>query len=117
MIPCSNKHARHKLILIRAVHTAVWAFFAGCILVLSVSGWQHHFGQAALLAACVLAECLVLAVNRGQCPLTALAARQTDARAPNFDIYLPSWLARWNKTIFGTLFVIGGLYVLWEWIH
>jgi hypothetical protein len=105
------------LTLIRTMHTAVWAFFVGCIALLPVVGWQHRFGLAALLTTFVLAECLVLAVNRGQCPLTALATRYSDSRAPYFDIYLPCWLARWNKSIFGTLFVVGGLYVLWEWLH
>jgi hypothetical protein len=30
----------------------------------------------------------------------------------NCDIDLPLWLARHNKTIFGTLFAIGELFVL-----
>jgi hypothetical protein len=58
----------------------------------------------------------VLAVNRGRCPLTDLAGRYTDERPDNFDIYLPLWLARRNKMIFGTLFVIGELYVLRLWM-
>jgi hypothetical protein len=35
----------------------------------------------------------------------------TAERADNFDIYMPLWLARQNKTIFGALF-IGGEVVL-----
>ena len=53
--------------------------------------------------------------NRGQCPLTGLAARFTSDPADNFDIYLPNWLARHNKLIFGTLFVVNELFVLWCW--
>jgi hypothetical protein len=41
--------------------------------------------------------------------LADLAARYTMDRAENFDIYLPLWLARHNKTIFGTIFVAGEL--------
>jgi hypothetical protein len=41
------------------------------------------------------------------------AARFTESRADNFDIYLPNWLARHNKTVFGTLFVFNELIVLW----
>jgi hypothetical protein len=55
-------------------------------------------------------------MNRCRCPLTDVAARHTDARADNFDIYLPLWLARWNKTIFGTLFFVGEMYLLREWL-
>ena len=54
-------------------------------------------------------------MNRGRCPLTDLASRYTDERTDNFDIYLPLWLARSNKTIFGTLFVVGELFVLGQW--
>ncbi len=63
----------------------------------------------------ILGECLVLGLNRGRCPLTDVAARYTDDRADNFDIYLPLWLARYNKIIFGFLFVAGELIVLWQW--
>ena len=62
----------------------------------------------------VLLECVVLAVNHCRCPLTDVAARYTDDRAPNFDIYLPVWLARYNKQVFGTLFVAGLLVFLWS---
>jgi hypothetical protein len=47
--------------------------------------------------------------------LTSLAGRYTEERADNFDIYLPLWLARRNKTIFGTLFAVGELFVLGQW--
>jgi hypothetical protein len=54
-------------------------------------------------------------VNRCRCPLTSLAARYTEDRSPNFDIYLPRWLAQYNKQIFGTLFIAGLLYAAWMW--
>jgi hypothetical protein len=63
-----------------------------------------------------MVECAVLALNRGHCPLTDLAARYTEERTDNFDIYLPLWLARRNKAIFGTLFVAGALFVLGRWL-
>ena len=43
--------------------------------------------------------------QRMRCPLTDLAARYTDDRRANFDIYLPLWLAANNKRIFGSVFV------------
>ena len=58
----------------------------------------------------------MLALNRGRCPLTDVAGRYTEERADNFDIYLPRWLARYNKLIFGTLFVIGELFLLRQWL-
>ena len=74
-----------------------------------------RFRWAVILSGIVLLECGVLAVNGGRCPMTDLAARYTLDRAANFDIYLPNWLARYNKAIFGTLFVLSELIVAWRW--
>lgn len=104
------------LVSIKLLHTVVWAFFAGCIVAIPVAGAWREFRWAAILSAFVAVECLILAFNRGRCPLTDVAARYTDHRADNFDIYLPLWLARYNKQIFGTLFIIGELFVLGLWI-
>ncbi len=104
------------LTAIKLVHTAIWAFFAGAILALPVLGLANRFDWAVGVTLLVLVECLVLALNRGRCPLTNLAARHTADRAENFDIYLPLWLARHNKTVFGALFLAGGLFVLWRWL-
>ena len=38
--------------------------------------------------------------------MTDLAAKYTADRSPNFDIYMPNWLARHNKAIFGALFLV-----------
>jgi hypothetical protein len=100
---------------IKALHTAVWAVFAGAILAIPVVAWLGSLGWAALLIGLVLLEVAVLGCNRGRCPLTDLAARFTEDRAPNFDIFLPRALARWNKTIFGSIYVAAMLYTLWQW--
>jgi hypothetical protein len=100
---------------IKLLHTAVWLFFAGCIVAIPIAGARRQFHLAAVLTGLVLVECAVLAVNRCRCPLTSLAGRYTEERADNFDIYLPLWLARRNKTIFGTLFAVGELFVLGQW--
>jgi hypothetical protein len=104
------------LVGIKLLHTAIWLFFAGCIVAIPVAGARRLFLWAAALSGLVLVECAVLAVNRGRCPLTDLAARYTEERKDNFDIYLPLWLARRNKTIFGTLFAVGELFVLGRWL-
>lgn len=103
---------RTVLVAIKLLHTAVWLFFVGCIAAIPVAASLHRFRAAAVFAAFVLAECLVLGVNGLRCPLSDLAARYAPEDAPNFDIYLPNWLARYNKQIFGTLFVGCGLYAL-----
>ena len=104
------------LVAVRLLHTAIWAFFAACILALPVFGWVRRFDWALAATVLILGECAVLAMNRGRCPLTGVAARYTARRADNFDIYLPQWLARNNKQIFGTLFIAGEAFVIWRWM-
>lgn len=100
---------------VKVVHTLAWAFFAGCILALPIAAWRGDFGVAAVLIALVMVEVVVLVANGWRCPLTDVAARYTDDRRDNFDIYLPLWLARYNKLIFGWLFVAGLLFTVARW--
>jgi hypothetical protein len=58
----------------------------------------------------------VLITNGWRCPLTNVAARYTDDRSDNFDIYLPLWLARNNKVIFGWLFTVVLVFALALWL-
>jgi hypothetical protein len=78
------------LVAIKLLHTAVWAVVAGCILALPITGLLHRFEWAIILTVIIVAECAVLVPNKGRCPLTNLAARFTEDRADNFDIYLPN---------------------------
>lgn len=103
------------LLLIKLVHTVIWAFFAGCIVALPIAAHGGRFGLAAGLIVVVLLEVLVLAANHWSCPLTGVAARYTGDRQDNFDIFLPALVARYNKAIFGTLFVAGIGYTLFRW--
>lgn len=105
------------LTAIKLLHTIVWALLATTILALPVLAVLRRFRWAAILSIVVLVECCVLALNGGRCPLTDLAARYTLGRGPNFDIYLPAWLAEHNKFIFGSLFVFGEFVFFWCWAN
>jgi hypothetical protein len=100
---------------VKIVHTLVWALFAGCIVALPIVAWLGDIRAATLLIAIVGFEVLVLIINRFRCPLTGIAARYTQDRRDNFDIYLPLWLARYNKQIFGSLYVAGIFYTVVQW--
>ena len=104
------------LAAIRLFHTAVWALLAGCIVGLPVVALMNRLDWAVALTVIVVLECGVLVLNEGQCPVTSLAARYTEDRAENFDIYLPRWLALRNKAIFGILFIGGEFVVVWCWL-
>lgn len=104
-----------RLRAVKMVHTVAWAFFASCVVLIPVAVWRDRLDLAAILIGCVAVESLVLLVNGWRCPLTDVAARYTEDRRPNFDIYLPAWLAQYNKEIFGTLYVFGMLWALVAW--
>lgn len=108
---------RRRLIAIKTLHTVVWAFFASCVVLIPVTALMGRSNVAAVLCAIVSIEVIVLAVNAWRCPLTGVAARYTADRQPNFDIYLPQWLARYNKEIFGPLFVAGLLTTGVVWLR
>lgn len=100
---------------VKVIHTVVWAFFAGCILAIPVYAANGNLHLAGALIAIVAIEVAIILINRWRCPLTNVAARYTDDRRDNFDIYLPLWLARHNKTIFGALYAAGAMYTLARW--
>ena len=111
------KAAASALRTVKIVHTVAWAFFAGCILLIPFAAWQREFAVAVALIAVVMVEVAILLANGFRCPLTSVAARYTDDRRDNFDIYLPLWIATYNKQIFGTLFVAGIFYTLVQWMR
>lgn len=100
---------------VKVAHTVVWAFFAGCIFAVPVFAWRGDVRRAAVLIGVVCVEVLVLVLNRWRCPLTPVAARYTEDRRDNFDIYLPEWLARHNKVIFGALYLAGVILTFARW--
>jgi polyferredoxin len=104
-----------RLRFVRILHTIIWAFFAGCVVAIPVLAWANMFAQASIFIGIVLIEVLILAFNRWHCPLTMVAARYTGDRRDNFDIYLPEWLARHNKLIFGTIYLAGIFLTLVGW--
>jgi polyferredoxin len=106
-----------RLTAIKLVHTVAWAAFAACIVAIPIASLMGKHLVAAWLAGIVFAEVLVLAFNQWSCPLTSIAARYTEDRRPNFDIYLPLWLAKYNKQIFGPLYVAGMLFAFVHWLQ
>src|SRR5688500_14509546 len=104
--------AANALRAVKIVHTLAWAVFAGCIVALPVAAYLEEFQLAVILIAIVLVEVIVLLANRLRCPLTDVAARYTSDRRANFDIYLPLWVARYNKEIFCTIFVFAMLFII-----
>ena len=98
---------------VKLIHTLIWVGFNLIILYLFYAVLTNQVGPVFWLGVGAIAlEVLVLIWYKWECPLTGLARRYTDDTSPNFDIYLPVWLARHNKTIYTIVMVIlAGIYV------
>jgi len=54
----------------------------------------------------ILLEGMVLLYFKSICPITLIARRYSDSTKENFYIFLPNWLAKYNKLIYISLFVL-----------
>ena len=104
-----------KLVLIKLLHTLIWIFFVVVIGYVVYAGVANRIdGLVWYAIGLVVIEGIILVVNKRRCPLTPLAARFTTGRGENFDIYLPRWLARKNKSIFTSIFAFGVVMVVYR---
>lgn len=111
----STQNNGRKLLLIRLVHTLIWAFFVFVIGYILYAGVFDKIGVLVWIAiALIILEGVVLQLNRGSCPLTPIAAKYTNNRNDNFDIFLPNWLAKNNKIIFSSIWLLGVVIVIYR---
>lgn len=114
--PDRRSEAGRTLQRIRMIHTLIWAVFASAVVAIHSVTWLGELRWALWFSLLVAVEVAVLLANGMQCPLRGFAARYTDSHADKFDIFLPAWLARNTKLVFGTLFAAGELLLLWRWL-
>jgi hypothetical protein len=60
--------ASAALTAIKLLHTAIGAFFAGCTIAIPIVGALSEFRWVAIRTGLMLAECAVLAANKGALP-------------------------------------------------
>lgn len=103
---CMNKTT--KLLVIKLVHTIIWAFFVFVIFYILYSGITNCINTFTWIGiGLIIGEGLVLLVFKMFCPLTLVARKYSDSKNDNFDIFLPNWLAKHNKLIFTSIFIVG----------
>lgn len=108
-----DANAQRYLLLIKLLHTLIWLVLGTTVLYVLYSGITGHIIRYSWWAvAAIVVEGLVLLLFKGSCPLTVMARRYSSSTRHNFDIFLPEWLAHYNKLIFTTLFAIGLLLML-----
>jgi hypothetical protein len=104
-----------SLLFIKTLHTAIWLVMAVATFYILFAGITNTRNIWLWISIALLStETIVLIINKWTCPLTPMAMKYTGDRNDNFDIYLPRALAKYNKLIFGAMFVIGILLVIFN---
>src|SRR5450432_2399741 len=96
-----------KLNIVKGIHSVIWIFFNGVIVYLYwavISGKIDYWVWISI--GIILLEGMVLLIFKRSCPITLIARKYSDSTKDNFDIFLPNWLAKYNKIIYTMLFVI-----------
>lgn len=111
------KKPSNRLLTIKVVHTLIWAFFVLIILYILYSAIIDRIDILTWIAiTLIVVEGIILLINGWRCPLTTLGEKYTEQTDVGFDIFLPRWVARNNKTIFTTIYVIGVIIVIYRLI-
>lgn len=104
-----------KLLLIKIIHTVIWLFFNVVIFYLLYAAITDKIDVWVWICiGLVLIEALVLLAFKMFCPLTVMARKYSDSKRDNFDIFLPNWLAKYNKLIYSTIFGIAVIIVIYR---
>ena len=64
----------------------------------------------------ILLEGVILIAFKRICPITLIAKKYSNSQKDNFDIYLPNWLARYNKEIYTTIVLIAIVILLFRYL-
>ena len=96
-----------RLFYIKLLHTAIWVFYNVVLFYLFYAVVVNNIDRWVwICVGLVLAEGLVLLIFKTVCPITLIARQYSDSQKDNFDIFLPNWLARHNKTIYTSFFML-----------
>ena len=104
-----------KLLTIKVIHTVIWAFFVAVIFYVLYSGITNQINTYTWIGIfLVIGEGLTLLFFKMFCPLTLMARKYSDSEQDNFDIFLPNWLAKYNKIIYTSIFIVGLVIVFYR---
>lgn len=98
---------QRKLVLIKLLHTAIWVFYNVVIFYLLYAVVVDKIDKWIWIGlAFIFAEGLILLLFKRTCPITLIARKYSNSASDNFDIFLPNWLAKYNKIIYSAIVVI-----------
>lgn len=93
-----------KLVTIKVIHTIIWLFFNVVIFYMLYAAITNKLDKWLWIGyGLFVLEGLVLLLFKFFCPLTVMARKYSGSTKENFDIYLPNWLAKYNKLIYTSI--------------
>lgn len=96
-----------KLITIKIIYTTIWVFFNIVIFYSLYAVLMNKIDMRMWIClGLILCEAITLLIFKNVCPVTLVARRYTNSNKANFDIYLPNWLAKYNKLIYSVIVAI-----------
>lgn len=96
-----------KLTIIKIIHTLVWLFFNVVIFYMLYAVLVNKLDKWLWIGyGLFILEGITLLLFKFFCPLTVLARKYSNSIKENFDIYLPNWLAKYNKLIYTSVLVM-----------
>ncbi|WP_273565752.1 hypothetical protein [Maribacter halichondriae] len=102
---------KDKLLVVKIIHSIIWVFYNMVIFYLLYAVIANKIDRWVwICVGLVLLEGLILVLFKMFCPLTVIARKYSDSTKDNFDIFLPNWLAKYNKLIYTSIF--GGAIVI-----
>lgn len=110
-------NANIKLNITKSIHSLIWLFFNGVIFYLYYAVITNKIDKWVWFCiGIILLEGGVLLLFKRICPITLIARKYSDSTKENFDIFLPNWLAKYNKLIYTILFIIVLVLLLFRYL-
>lgn len=101
-----------KLIFVKLLHTLIWLFFNVVICYLLYAVFANKIDKWVWICiGLIVMEAIILLIFKSMCPVTLIAQKYSDSSKANFDIYLPNWLAKYNKLIYSAI-VLAAIIIL-----
>jgi len=92
---------------IKIIHTIIWVFFNVVLFYMAYAVIVNKIDNYVWIGiGLILLEGIVLLSFKKMYPLTIMARKYSESTKDNFDIYLPKWLAKYNKLIYTTFFIL-----------
>jgi hypothetical protein len=104
-----------KLTIVKAIHTVIWLFFNFVIFYMLYAAVAGKLDRWLWIGyGLFVLEGAVLLAFKLSCPLTLVARKYSNSTQDNFDIYLPNWLAKYNKPIYMAILAMVGLITVYQ---